>query len=382
MPAERHNNMRAVAALLAAAAVIVAGCGTSDDIATSDESGRTAATATAASAASTTMPLPATTLLTPPGSTQVPIGSIVPVAVTEPCPTSSPRSNDGTDDGSAMMTESGRLEPMLGHVLGYGAQHPDEFGSYGLVWHASDDASVFVSFTGRLDLHRTELEATVEYPDELIVCQVSVAGEVARQLEAQLVGELQGRFLSIGRGGAGVRVTLPADQVALAGELRERYGDAVELTIGALAYPIEDATSVCPEPPTGRQLPGLSVEIVAPSGPISAPGMQTADLVVTLSNTGESPIRFESGAATGTILDAEGQVVNADVMGTAGVGIPVDLAPGATTELPLSVSTVSCDPALGYALPPGDYALIAAIFHFDGESTTLLSSPIPITVEP
>ncbi len=174
MAAERHNIMRAVAALLAAAALTAAGCGTADDIASSGESGRTTAATTAATAASPTMPLPATTLLIPPGSTPVPVGSVVPVAVTEPCPTSSPRSNDGTDDGSAMMTESGRLEPMLGHVLGYGAQHPDEFGSYGLVWHAVDDASVFVSFTGRLDVHRTELRATVEYPDELIVCQVAV----------------------------------------------------------------------------------------------------------------------------------------------------------------------------------------------------------------
>ncbi len=103
-----------------------------------------------------------------------------------------------------MMTESLRLEPMLGRVLAYGAEYPDEFGSYGLVRHGPGDASVFVSFTGRLDDHRRALRPLVDFLDRLIVCQVAVPGEVAAVLEPRLVSELAGRFLSIGRGRNGI----------------------------------------------------------------------------------------------------------------------------------------------------------------------------------
>lgn len=269
---------------------------------------------------------------------------------------------------------------MLGQVLAYGSRHPDEFGSYGLVWHAGGDASVFVSFTGHLDDHRNALAAIVESPDELIVCQVALPGDVAQALQAQLADQLEGRFLSIGQGTGAIEVVLASDEAALAGDLHARYGDAIELTVGALAYPIEEAVSVCGDPPAGNTVPGLVIEIVRPVEPISAPGLDPADLTVTLTNVGASPIRFNSGVATGTILDTNGNVVNSNTLPLAALGIQIDLAPGASTELPLLVSTASCDPTLGYTLPPGTYQLVAAVPHIDGEVTTLGSEPTSIAI--
>ncbi len=43
-----------------------------------------------------------------------------------------------------MQAEMSKLEPMLGVVLAYGGERPDEFGSYGLVWQGTNDASVFI----------------------------------------------------------------------------------------------------------------------------------------------------------------------------------------------------------------------------------------------
>ena len=130
--------------------------------------------------------LPATTQLVPLPADVPPVESVTPAAVGDPCPVSdgSPHCGDG------MQAELARVEPMLGQVLAYGGQHPDQFGSYGLVWHAGDDASVFISFTSDLDVHRAALEAVVAHPDELVVCQVAVSGEVARGIEATLVAEL------------------------------------------------------------------------------------------------------------------------------------------------------------------------------------------------
>ena len=131
-----------------------------------------------------------------------------------------------------MQAEVARLEPMLSQVLAYGGQHADEFGSYGLIWQAVDDASVFISFTSDLDVHRDDLNDLVSYPDELIVCQVAVSGDVARALMAKLTDDLQGHFESVGLlGMGGVEIVLMPGEQALADELVAKYGDAVEVTV-------------------------------------------------------------------------------------------------------------------------------------------------------
>ncbi len=148
------------------------------------------------------------------------VGSIAPAEVSEPCPTSE---GFAGGDGSEKIAEASRLEPTLGQVLAYGSDHPDVFGSYGLVWHDVGDASVFFC-TGDLEPHRDALESIVEFPDDLIVCQVSISGQAAQALEATLVAELRGRFLSIGRDGSGVvDVAVRADEIDLARELELGY---------------------------------------------------------------------------------------------------------------------------------------------------------------
>src|SRR5262245_53153214 len=202
---------------------------------------------TSGSTASTAMPAPLTTTTviadgtdtTPPITAQLPATTIVvqptlgssppvmpdPVEVVEPCPQSVRFTASG--DGSPMMAESSRLEPMLGTVLAYGGEHPDEFGTYGLIWHAEGDASVFISFTGHLDEHRSALAGMVAFPDELIVCQVALSGQASQQLSAALNNELAGRYSSISQGAGPVEIVLAATEEALARELVDRYGDAV-----------------------------------------------------------------------------------------------------------------------------------------------------------
>ncbi|MAT05437.1 MAG: hypothetical protein CL424_10395 [Acidimicrobiaceae bacterium] len=296
------------------------------------------------------------------------MGSIVAAEVSEPCPTSAEFERG---DGSEQIAEASRLEPMLGQVLAYGSDHPDVFGSYGLVWHGVGDASVFASFTGDLDPYRDALESAVEFPDELIVCQVPISGRDAQALETTLVAELSGRFLSIGRGSSGfVDVAVRADEIDLARELKERYGDAINLRVGALAYPIESAEDVCTGPPAERNLHGLMIEVVAPSESVVPDDWSSLGLTVTLTNVGSEPIQFSSGAARGVVLGDDRTVVNADVLEQPAVEEWIDLEPGASTGLPLTVSAASCNPELGYRLPPGEYDVVGVIPHPDGEVTS------------
>jgi hypothetical protein len=156
----------------------------------------------------------------------VDVSAIAPGQVAEPCPQS-------TSNPVDTQSEAGRLEPMLGQVLAYGGQHSTEFGNYGLVWHNDGNASVVISFTGNLDTHRTALRSQVAHPDELIVCQVAIPGDVAQALSTKLVDELAGHFQSIGQGIGPIDVVLNPGENALADQLGEQYGDALRVTVCA-----------------------------------------------------------------------------------------------------------------------------------------------------
>lgn len=300
----------------------------------------------------------------------------VPVMVTEPCPESVSLSSNG--DPSAMMSESSRLEPMLGVVLAYGGEHPDEFGTYGLIWQGDGDASVFTSFTGHLEQHRAALAGVVEFPDELIVCQSALTGDAARALIRSLTQELGGRFMSVGQGTGPIEVVLKETEEALAAELAARYGDAVRLRVGLLPYPISTATSVCSEPIGADPPPGLDVAIDPPAAPLTRNGLAQPAFEIRLTNVGEAPVQFATGAARGTILDLDGTVVGSSAnIGSDDVGIMIDLAPGASSTMPGLVGLASCDPRLGYALPPGEYQLVATLSAVDAAST-----PIEILTPP
>lgn len=129
---------------------------------------------------------------------------------------------------------------MLGIVVAYGTEHADSFGSYGLHWIESDDASVFISVTHDIAVHRAALEGMVPFPEELIVCRAVITGDDVRVLHQQLVHGLEGRFVYVGMGNGRVTVGLDAQNEALAAELVAIYGHAVEVTVGLFAYPMPD----------------------------------------------------------------------------------------------------------------------------------------------
>ena len=325
------------AALLAL--TMLAGCGASDE----SDDGALA-------------PLPITVAATRPDPDAT-VGPLTPVEVTEPCPIS-----NSAGGGDGMLEESSRLEPMIGQVLAYGQAHADQFGSYGLVWHDGSDASVFISFTGDLERHRAALRDEVVAPDELIVCQVAINGLQAQALQSQLARELAGRFTSVGVGMNGVEVGLQADQESTARELVDRYGDAVVVRVGAMGYPIDEAEDVCRDTTPGEGPTGVDLVPVLTDGSLMTNGAASANAMVTLSNAGATPMTLLVGTATAVVFDTTGRVVNDEVGLVADVGTPIELAPGASTQLPMTVSLASCRTSLGYVLPPGDYRLAARIY--------------------
>jgi len=70
-----------------------------------------------------------------------------------------------------------------------------------------------------------------------------------------------------------------------------------------------------------------------------------------------------------------------------GTGVGAELAPGDFLDIAVLVGTASCDPALGYRLPPGRYEVRTPVdqYEYPGgefEQHAILSSPTPLVITP
>ena len=323
-------------------------------------------------------------------TTGEPADTVVQAATTAPaineavCSQSVPPDFDFDADPDAMLAEATRLEPMLGQVLAYGSERPDEFSGYRLEWIGPNDASVVITMTSDRERHVEALEQVVEYPDELIVCVGPVSGVDAQELLDELDAELRSRAASWGKNTAGqVEIGLFADDEAFAQELTDRYGDRVKLQVGSFAFPMPDPlpNSRCESLDNTSEQPGLTIEVTTPGRALGRSGgdVRIISLEAVLTNTSDQLIEFSSGAAIGYLLDASSTVVaDSGQVEIPAVGIPVRIEPGESAVLPVVVSTSSCNPADGYVVPAGDYNLVATVYR--GPDQQLLSTPLPVEV--
>ena len=143
----------------------------------------------------------------------------------------------------------------------------------------------------------------------------------------------------------------------VASRLHERFGDGVRLTVGALSYP-DPATG--PLPPR-RPLPEVADVAVALAEPLSVPSGHTARTTVVMTNTGTAGLAIHTGGQlVGLILDPKTRAVVGGYAGAMHAPLIIFQAgSGETVEVPLLVGTASFVPELGYAVPPGEWAVAA-----------------------
>lgn len=210
----------------------------------------------------------------------------------------------------------------------------------------------------------------------------------ARQEIDQAAAAAGSEFREVGSTVDAVYVHLRADQADLAVELVRRYGDLVTVTLGNFSYPDARvgpsvgyaACEVRYDIPT--EVHGLRAVVRLSEGSVRA-GADFAG-TITVTNTGTAPLHFDSGAPlAGAVVEPGTTRVAASYdSAIAGVGISADLAPGASRELPALFGTASCDPGVGYALPPGGYEVLVVvpISLSEGTNLELLTSSAPLTV--
>lgn len=126
----------------------------------------------------------------------------------------------------------------------------------------------------------------------------------------------------------------------------------MDVSVGALEYPLDDAEAVCPPALAANLIDGLAVTVVDTDAERRVSPAGTAALTIRLTNTSDDPIRFDSGQPTSAITDASSTPRTLDTRGLARMGIEIAIEPGAHRDFDIDVSLGSCDPAEGTSWLP------------------------------
>lgn len=165
------------------------------------------------------------------------------------------------------------------------------------------------------------------------------------------------------------RIALAPWALDVAQRLHAQFGDDVQLTVGYLRYPsreLPDHRGRDPAPASAAGVPLLQereAEVATRRSLTVRSGYDLhSELLVT--NRGPAPLVVES---TGTIFGRVLDPATGDVVGGYAGQHPLPLvrstaSPGETITVPLVVGTASFRRSLGYAVPPGAWA-VEVVLH-------------------
>jgi len=271
----------------------------------------------------------------------------------------------------------------------YGGRHPADWAG---VWFENEPTvRVAVAFCANVASHEAALRQLVSYPERLEVRSLphsvlelqGVRAEVDEIARTSPTGAFKSWGNRIGR----VNIMLRADQEPLAAELRQRFGDMVDIRLGFLTFPRRGF-----EFPGGRRrlmsasspLPILDPDratVAVPEGLEVASG---ADLLTELyvHNVGpEELVILTGGQVMARVIDpTTGDAVGGFTGAQAAMLVSFRIAPGDRFSIPLLVGTGSTNPELGYAVPPGSWSIEVPLSFENGEAVR--TPPFPLTVIP
>jgi hypothetical protein len=297
----------------------------------------------------------------------------------------------GGEDGP-IAQEQNRLTNDAEAAQEYGAAHADEFAS--LRFENGPRVRIVVAFTGHLAVHCAALRELLAFPEEFELVLEDRTEADLLEIQQEIVERARPFLVSASSGGASgvIEVGLRANGEGMARQIVEQYGDAVHITVGLLSYPDRaraDGLTTCgPAEGTLRQDAPLRGTLVLES--INVASGADFNAKVRVANVGVNDFDFQSGSPATALVFAPGggEAIGTFAGGIAGVGIGRVLRPRDSIDIDVLGGTASCDPALGYALPPGLYdvrAVIDVLTMHDNAPTDIgyiLSDPAQLVVPP
>ncbi len=282
---------------------------------------------------------------------------------------------------SVLEQEHAKLGPDIDVVRRYGEAHLDAFVD---LWLENEPpVHIVAAFAGDdVDEHDAALRRLVSYPSQLEVRgtrydRTHIEGIHAEVRRIAATTE-RGSIKSTGVVKGHVKISLRANQLKLAQDLLDSYGDAVQLTVGFLGYP--DPNWFDPDVPARSRVapqrsPLLPDEIhVSIDEGLTVKTGEHLRSVVHIHNAGSTEIAvLTNGAVTAFVVDPQSEVVvGAFEFAQTMPGIEFRIPPDRVIDVPLLVGTASSDPLLGYATPPGRWAIE---IHLNLENRGIFRTP-------
>ena len=176
------------------------------------------------------------------------------------------------------------------------------------------------------------------------------------------------------------RIVLAAWATEIAGTLKAKYGDVVDLQVGAMTFPggeLVASESALQLPGVPADAAGLDVEAVRPLSVRS--GRYAHEELKVTNRADHTQMLMTSRDLLSTVTDRAGNVVGRYVgphnAGRRGLRIE----PQQSQPMTVLIGTASVVPELGYAVPPGEWKLVVLLQTEEG---FVLSGPLEITVTP
>ena len=284
--------------------------------------------------------------------------------------------------------EQWKFRPDVEAVRRYGELHADDFVEE--LFENEPHIRLIVLMVGdRLAEHEAALRELVHHPKQLEVRRTPFPKSQLEEIRGELneaAKNRPGAFKQWGMSRGRVNVQLAADQEGLAATLHERFGDAVELRVGVFPYPpILDADDREKRPaavarPALPLLPSEEFEVSLESEIVIASGATTRGALRIHNRGGAEAVIETNGGVTARVVDPQtnegiGGFVGAQAMPL----IKYRIAPNSTVSIPLLVGTASTVRSLGYAIPPGSWAIEVPI-QIEGRGT-FRTSLLPILIQ-
>jgi hypothetical protein len=241
----------------------------------------------------------------------------------------------------------------------------------------------------RLAEHEAALRELVQHPKQLEVRRTrfpkSQLEEIRRELNATAKNR-PGALMHFGISRGLLDVQLAADQEELAATFHDRFGDAVELRIGMFPYPPVIGTDYREEGPPAVARPQLPLlpsdefEVTLERAIAIASGATTSG-VLRIHNRGKAEVIIETnGGVTARVVDPQtGEGVGGFFGAQTAPLVKYRIAPDRTVSIPLLVGTTSSLRSLGYAIPPGSWAIDVPI-QIEGRGK-FRTSQLPILIQ-
>jgi hypothetical protein len=262
--------------------------------------------------------------------------------------------------------EQSKLHADVEVVRRYGEAHPEAWVE--VLFENEPTVRIVALFAGDdLSIHERALRLLVAHPDRL-VARLSPwprarLEEIRLEIREMATSSDPGLFSGWGTGRGRVNVKLRADGADIAAQLSERYGDAVDLTVGFLHFPdcvyLDSPGLLMADRPQPVFMPLPDELHLAVDEILEVRAGGNLHTTIRLLNEGKQDVVVRTnGGITAAVVDPKTNETVGGYAGAQSMPLVRFRAPaGGSVEIPLLIGTASTLPGRGYAVPPGQWAI-------------------------